>query len=340
MDDLNTRLDALRTEIDAEMRRIMLADGTQPDPFNGMIHYHMGWVDEAFQQLVSKQGKRIRPILVLLCCEAAGGDYKQALPAAAAVEILHNFTLVHDDIQDASDTRRGRPCNWTIWGAPQAINTGDAMFSQAQLAITELAEVGVDPAVVVTCMRRLMETCLDLTRGQWADMSFESRDTVSTEEYLAMIKGKTSVLIELACEIGARIAGADETTARHYGQFGLDLGLAFQIIDDILGIWGDEEAIGKSATSDIVTKKKTLPVLYGLSVSEELQAHYSLSADTPAFVATTVELLNAAGAKQFAETHAELHSQSALHHLALAAPTGDAAAALHALTRWLLQRDN
>ncbi len=339
MTDLNTQLDALRHEIDTEMRRVMGADGTTPDSFDGMIHYHMGWVDADFKQQVAKQGKRIRPILTLLCCQAAGGTYQQALPAAAAVEILHNFTLVHDDIQDASDTRRGRACNWTIWGAPQAINTGDAMFSQAQLAMTQLVERGVDPAIVVTCMRRLMETCIALTRGQWADMNFETHDSVTTAEYLAMIKGKTSVLIELACELGARIAGADEPTVQHYRQYGLDLGLAFQVIDDILGIWGDETVIGKSASSDITTKKKTLPVLFGLSESAGLRAHYQLAADSPNFVPRTVTLLEEAGARQFAENHAEQHSASAVHHLNAAAPTGEAAHALHALTNWLLQRD-
>ena len=337
---LKQKMDLFRVAITEEMQRVFQSNGASPDGFLGMMHYHMGWVDDQFQPKLSYTGKMIRPILTLLCCEAAGGDWQQALPAAASIQIIHDFSLVHDDIEDSSPTRRGRPTVWQIWGEPQAINTGDAMFSTAQLAMINLAQRGVDPTIVVQAARRLNETCLALTRGQWMDMSFEIRDDVTVDEYMTMIEGKTSVLIALACELGALIAGADGETVAHYAEFGLKLGLAFQVIDDILGIWGDEEQIGKSSESDIMTKKKTLPVLYGLANSADLQTHYELDSAETDFVTTTISLLNAVDARAYSEAAASQHSETSLGHLSAANPTGDSAEALYQLANMLLQRQS
>ena len=169
-------------------------------------------------------------------------------------------------------------------------------------------------------------------------MDFENRAQVSVDDYLKMIEGKTSVLIALSCEAGALIGGASPKTVDHYAQYGLALGLAFQVIDDILGIWGDETATGKSAESDILTKKKTLPVLYGLAHSQALRDHYQLSADSPEFVATTIRLLEEVGARTYAEAQAEHYSNLALEQLNLAQPKGESAETLHQLTQFLLQR--
>lgn len=337
---LNSKMQQYRPAIEAEMRAVLRSNGAHPNLFEGMMHYHMGWVNAEMGAERSKSGKQIRPILTLLCCEAAGGDWQQAIPAAASLEILHNFTLVHDDIEDGSPLRRGRPTVWQIWGEPQAINAGDAMFASAQLAMARLAERGVDPTVVVTALRRLNEMCIDLTRGQFSDMSFETRDDVTVDEYLAMIEGKTAVLLSLAAELGARVAGADEETVAHYAQFGLDLGLAFQVCDDILGIWGDEETIGKSAESDIATKKKTLPVLYGLGKSVELRTHYEGAVETPNFVPDAINLLDQCEARTYSEQYANRYSNSALNHLTAAQPQGTAATALDELAYLLLHRDS
>lgn len=334
-------MELYRAAITEEMQRVFQSNGASPDGFLGMMHYHMGWVDERFQPKLSYTGKMIRPILALLCCEAAGGDWRQALPAAAAIQIIHDFSLVHDDIEDGSPNRRGRTTVWKLWGEPLAINTGDAMFSLAQLSMTNLDHhQDVEASVVIQSMRRLNETCVALTRGQWMDMSFETRDDVDVDEYMQMIEGKTSVLIALACELGALIAGANAETVAHYAQFGLQLGLAFQVIDDILGIWGDEEEIGKSAESDIMTKKKTLPVLYGLANSADLRAHYTVDSAEANFVPQTITLLDSVGARAYAETAASQHSEDSLAHLVAAKPTGNAATALHQLTNMLLQRQS
>lgn len=325
--------------LDEEVRTVLHARSQRPQPFYGMMHYHMGWVDESFAPTDNHGGKRIRPLLCLLSCEAAGGDWQQAVPAGAAVELLHNFSLIHDDIEDASPTRRGRNTVWQLWGEAQAINCGDAMFAMAHLALSRLQERNVPPATVVQALRRFDETCVQLTLGQHADMDFETRREVQVDEYLAMITGKTAVLLSLCTELGALIAGQDAETIAHYAAFGRDLGLAFQVIDDILGIWGDESVTGKSVATDIVTRKKTLPVLYGLERSATLRGLYGAEANDGDFVQQVVTHLDALGARDFATEKAIAYSNSALSRLEAADPTGPAGVALRRLADMLLKRD-
>lgn len=325
--------------LEQEMRLVLKATDTQPDVFHGMMHYHMGWVDADLQPTQVHSGKRIRPILCLLVCQAAGGDWQQAVPAAAAIEILHNFSLIHDDIEDASPTRRGRATVWKLWGTEQAINSGDAMFAMAHLALSRLTKRNVDAAIIVEALRRFDETCLRLTQGQHADMDFEKRDEVTVDEYIEMITGKTAVLVSYAAAVGALIAGADRTAVNDYAQYGLKLGLAFQVIDDILGIWGDEVRTGKSTATDIITRKKTLPVLDGLAKSEALHRLYHTATPDNTFVTQVISLLDEVGSHDIAVSKAAEYSNSALQHLQAAQPTGEAAQALDQLTDMLLQRD-
>jgi geranylgeranyl diphosphate synthase, type I len=329
----------MRQAINAQMKAVLNADDAQPDLFHGMMHYHMGWRDEQLQPADVHNGKQIRPVICLLACQAAGGDWQQALPAAAAIELLHNFSLIHDDIEDASSTRRGRPTLWTIWGVEQAINAGDAMFAFAHLALNQLVGRGVAAETAVHALRRFDETCVKLTQGQHADMDFETRDSVTVDEYLAMITGKTAVLLSLCTELGALIAGCEAQTIHNYAQFGLNLGLAFQVIDDILGIWGDEAVIGKSASTDILTKKKTLPVLYSLAQNNSLRQLYEQETTDEAFVQEAIALLNSSNAREYAGQRAAYYSQNALQHLEEAQPSGAAFTALNQLSDKLLQRN-
>lgn len=337
--ELKTLSQEMLTALNQEMKTVFRANDNQPTLFYGMMHYHMGWVDADMQPITIYAGKQIRPLLCLLTCAAAGGDWRKALPAAAAIEILHNFSLVHDDIEDASPTRRGRETMWQLWGIEQAINTGDAMFAIAHLALNRLIDQDVPAAVVVQALRRFDETCVRLTQGQHADMDFETRDDVSVAEYIEMITGKTAVLVSLSAELGALVAGADDATVKHYAQSGLDLGLAFQVIDDILGIWGDEAVIGKSASTDILTKKKTLPVLYGLEQSQELSMLYATAPANEAFVTQVVQLLGTCQADIYAKEKAAAYSNSALAHLQAAKPQGESGLALTQLADMLLNRD-
>ena len=302
--------------------------------FYGMLHYHLGWADADFKpETTAASGKRIRPMLCLLVCEASGGYPQCALPAAAAIELLHNFSLIHDDVEDASDLRRGRPTLWKLWGAAQAINAGDALFSIAHAAFHRLGDLGV-PADRQVAARTLFDrTCLKLTQGQFLDLSYETRGDVSVDEYLHMIDGKTAALVSGSAALGAILAGAD--SVERYARFGRCLGMAFQIQDDVLGIWGDPGITGKSAASDIISRKKSLPVLYGLESDEELRALY---AAPEMDVARAVDALERSGAKEHAARIAGEYTEEAMAALEDAHPQGRAADALRELARTLLGR--
>lgn len=342
---MQRKLDALMAEmipaVEAEMRstlRLNDAQGSGAHEMYSMMQYHMGWVDAALQPADVPAGKRIRPVLALLSCAAAAGNWRQAVPAAAAIELLHNFTLIHDDIQDNSPTRRGRDTVWRVWGTPQAINSGDAMFALAHSALYRLLDHGVPADIVVAAARRFDNSCVRLTEGQYHDMRFETMPEVAVEDYIDMIGGKTAALLALCGELGALVAGAGAGTVAHYAAFARDLGLAFQIKDDILGIWGDEETIGKSAATDVETRKKTLPVLYGLERDETLRSLYNQRENGASFVDDVVSLLDRAGAHAYAQQEAERYSTSALHHLEASGAGGAAGHALLELANMLLQR--
>jgi len=300
--------------IEAEMQRVIgPAQGVYAGHY-GMLRYHMGWVDPAMQPAVINSGKRIRPVVCLLACAAVGGAVEDALPAAAAVELLHNFSLIHDDVEDNSSTRRHRPTVWALWGVPQAINAGDAMFTLARLALHGVTGRGVVAATALEASAIFDRACLRLTEGQYLDMSFEDRQDVAVEEYVAMIEGKTAALLSASLELGALLGGADEGTRRSLAEFGRGLGLAFQMQDDILGIWGDETITGKSAASDILARKKSLPVVYALAdaqVGAALRAAYSQPL-APAAVPAVLELLAQAGSQAYTVQAAQAAHQSAM----------------------------
>ncbi len=323
--------------IDAELRATLDFRLPPPDDYARMLYYHLGWIDEGQPSPVA--GKRTRPTLTLLCA-AASGDWTHALPFAAAVELIHNFSLVHDDIQDESQLRRGRATVWKLWGKPQAINAGDALFTYAHLAIQRARLYGLDTAIVLEAFQLLDTTCLHLTQGQHHDMAFETRGDVTADEYLQMIEGKTASLIATAAECGALAAGEPPEVRQHYREFGRHLGLAFQIRDDILGIWGDSSITGKSAATDILARKKTLPVLYGLGRDPALRAAYRPESEGGAAVADIVAALEACGARAFGEGKEKRHADLALASLAAANPAGQAGQALHDLTLQLLGRKN
>ncbi len=339
MHRFNSLIKNMRTALNDEMREVLKADGEMPDCLHGMIHYHMGWRDPDMSLSNVNTGKQIRPLLLMLVCQASGGDWKQAVPAAAAVELLHNFTLIHDDIEDTNPTRRRRDTLWKIWGVAQAINAGDAIFALAHIALIRLAESGLPAERVLRALRRFDETGVSLARGQHADLRFEQQDMINVEEYLEMITLKTAVLPSLCSELGAIIAGADDDAVDLYRQFGLNFGLAYQIIDDILGIWGDESFIGKSVSTDIITGKKTLPILYGLEKSGELRDLYRETRKDENYIRRVVNLLDQTGARKFAADKAAAYSRSTLSCLEAARPGGSARVALNQLTNALLCRN-
>ncbi len=329
----------LAPSIEAELKRqVSRLDQPATAIFHEMLTYHMGWTGEgAGPEAV---GKRIRPRLLCLAYLAAGTNppLEAALPAAAAVELVHNFSLAHDDIEDNSPTRRGRPTLWKRWGIPMAINAGDALFVLADQAIIDLDRY--HPAsMVVQAAKILHETCLALTRGQFLDMSFEERDDVLTEQYQEMIAGKTAALLQACCSIGSLLGGATEGTQRAYAAFGNGLGMAFQVQDDILGIWGDEDSTGKSTASDLLERKKSLPVLFGLGRNGRFAARWKQGSVHPGEVQELARLLRDEGAYDYAHEQSRYWMDTAIRSLEEAKPQGEAARALSSLLQMLLNRD-
>jgi len=320
--------------IETAMRRSAAAsDDPALTAFYGMLHYHLGWVDAGFQAAHFDAGKRLRPVLTLLCCEASGGNWRTALPAAAAVELLHNFSLIHDDIEDSDPLRRGRPTLWKVWGTAQAINAGDALYTLAHMALNRLSDGSLPAERILAARQRFDRACLVLTQGQHLDLSFESRSSVAEAEYLHMVHGKTAALIEAACGLGALVHGSDLVS--HYEDFGCELGLAFQIQDDLLGIWGDPAVTGKPAGNDLRNHKKSLPVAYGLERSEELRRLY---AQAEVDVAAASAELERVRAREYAEQLAARHHRQALSALEATRQANPATEALNELANQLLNR--
>jgi geranylgeranyl diphosphate synthase type I len=236
--------------------------------FYAMQQYHLGWRDAQLAPTAGDPGKLLRPYLVLLACQAVGGRVEQALPLAAGIQLVHNFTLIHDDIQDESPLRRGRATVWSLWGMAHGITAGDAMFAQAHMAVHRLSTVGVPAAVVLEVLQRLDETILAVCEGQYLDCSYEGNLSITEDDYLAMICRKTATLIGAAVCTGALVGGSDLATAQALYEFGVNLGMAFQLQDDILGIWGDPGTTGKPAAADLYRRKVTLPIIRALRDTE------------------------------------------------------------------------
>lgn len=327
-----------RRPLEDEMRVVLHCAESQPRELFGMLQYHLGWVDPEFAPCETGAGKRVRPTLCLLCCEGCGGSWETALPAAAAVELLHNFTLIHDDVEDRDETRRGRPTVWYIWGEAQGINAGDTMFALSQLALLRLHQRRVPEAAVVDALSLFNQTCVALTGGQFLDIKFEGQDAVSTNDYLAMIEAKTAALIACSCELGALVASAPTGQREYLRAFGYHAGLAFQMLDDILGIWGDPAVTGKPVGADIARRKKTLPLLHGLERSPQLRALMGRESLLKDDVQQARHLLEQAGSREYTERLAQEHHQLALTALRRADVREPAAQTLHELSAKLLSR--
>ncbi len=334
--NLQQYIEIMLPEIERELQtQIARLNAERTRPFHEMLTYHMGWTGKGAGKEAT--GKRIRPLMVLLAAACFGKDYHPALPAAAAVELIHNFSLVHDDVQDNSDKRRGRPTVWVQWGVPLAINVGDALFVIANQAMIDLQK-NFPAEVTLRAASILQNTCLELTRGQYLDMTYEERSDLSIEDYFPMISGKTSALVSACAQIGALLGGADEAAQEAFRLFGHHLGLAFQVLDDILGIWGNEMLTGKSAASDLVEGKNSLPVLYGLGQRAKFAERWKRGSIQPAEVTSLANLLEAEGAKQYAEKIAEQETQTALNYLRAANPQGAAGSSMLELANALLNR--
>ncbi len=305
-----------------------------------MLAYHFGWQDSNGQPTDAQAGKRLRPLLCLLTCEAAGGEWELALPAAGAVELVHNFSLIHDDIEDKSPLRRGRPTLWSVWGLGHGVNCGDMLLVLARHHLLRIADGGADQDTVLKAVAILDRALLRLCRGQYLDISGEGKLDATEQWYEQMIGGKTATLLAASAEIGALIARRPETLAA-YRDYGWQLGLTFQMVDDLIGIWGDAATTGKSAATDIQTHKMTLPVIYAMrngSEAARLSQLYAQSALNDQEVVEVVGILERSGARDYVQSAAHKHERLALAALDLAEAQGAAADHLRQLTTALTER--
>jgi geranylgeranyl diphosphate synthase type I len=287
-----------------------------------LLRYHLGWVDRYGKPAGSpvSQGKALRPTLCLFACEALSQGTAKAQPGAAALELIHNFSLIHDDIQDQDRERRHQPTVWSLWGIPKALVAGNAMQSVGDLALLEAARREVPPETVLKVSEILTSAYLEMIEGQCQDMDFESRTDITTEEYLRMIALKTGALIRSGLEIGALLAGGDATTVEAFRQFGSYLGRAFQIRDDFLGIWGDEATIGKAGGNDIRRRKKSFPVVCAFSQAQspardDLRRIYQQKNLDEDDVHRVLAVLEEAGAREQSQRVTEASAAAALQAL-------------------------
>lgn len=329
----DTMLPTIETELKRQVGRL---DEDRTHQFYHMLTYHMGWSGEGAGPEAA--GKRIRPLMLLLTVAACGSEWLHAKSAAAAVELVHNFSLVHDDIQDNSRTRRGRATIWTNWGMPMAINAGDALFVLSNQSILDIREF-YPAEIVVRAATVLHDTCLNLTRGQFLDMAYEKREDVSVEDYWPMITGKTAALLSACCHIGSILGGVDEAKQDAYRSFGHALGMAFQVQDDILGIWGDEALTGKSAASDLLEGKKTLPVLFGLSKNSIFATRWAKGRIQSEEVEEIAQMLAKEGAYEYTHGMSRQMTALAVDSLREADPQGEAGEALMELANKLIKRE-
>ena len=308
-------LSVLLADTEAEILRVVRDRDPSTVGVYEMIRYHLG-----LDGSDGPRGKRMRPLLGLLAYASIAGDHAAALPGAAAVELGHNFSLVHDDIEDGDVERRHRATLWSLHGIPQAINTGDLIFSLSRVALHRLTDLGFSDSRVLRLMRLYDETCVLLCEGQYIDIATSAADEPMTVDlYFDMIGRKTAALISASIEAGALLATDDEQVIGAYRRFGWSLGLAFQVNDDLLGIWGEEQNTGKEPT-DVARHKKTLPVLYAFEHADpadraRLGVLYRKPEPSTSEVTEIVAILERSGARGFTRSEARRHRDEALAEL-------------------------
>ncbi|MGH3467480.1 MAG: polyprenyl synthetase family protein [Thermocrispum sp.] len=317
-------LAAARELVDPAVRA---AVGTLPEPLRLLSGYHFGWWDEHGVPTCGNGGKSLRSAFVLLSAEALGGAPEDAVPAAVAVDLVHNHSLLHDDVIDRDPTRRHRPTVWSRFGIGPAILAGDALLALA-------FDLPTAPPALATATQGLLH-------GQCDDIAFEQRSDVTLAECVAMARRKTAMLFACACTLGAQSAQASRARTDRLREFGHHVGLAFQLVDDVLGIWGDPAETGKPVHSDLRARKKSLPVLAamrsGTAAGRLLVARY---ADPEADAAELADLVDRAGGRDWAQGQAHRESRLALRQLWLAEPRPEPAAGLVGLTQLITGRQS
>jgi len=340
-DPIANILERFRQPADQEISRIL---STKPQTsLYEMARYHLGLDSSEGGIAGIHSGKRVRAAICCLSCAAAGGDPLSAASAAAAIELLHSFTLIHDDIADRDEMRRGRPAVWRNWGVGHALTTGDALFALANLVASNPSQLGIASETVCEIVRQLNEATLTICEGQQFDLSYEGREDISVDDYIDMIGRKTAALFAAACSIGVLVAGGDLTQRNAMSDFGRQIGLGFQIRDDVLGIWGDSADLGKPIGSDLKRNKRSLPIVWALMAPDRPKKNAfmeilrkGIEDDQQAAKAT--RLLDAIGARDACERMARSCLDRGIEALNRANPQAEPAADLQILASFLVER--
>ncbi len=328
--------------IDGEIKKVF-ENRVFPGQLYDMMKYHLGWLDEGLERAEQYRGKRFRPTMCILVYNALSGVRDKALPAAAAIELIHNFSLIHDDIEDMDEERRHKPTVWKLFGISQAINVGDGMHVLANHAALRMEELNVTSSKIVEVIRILNETIIALCEGQYLDMSFEDRLDITIDMYLEMISRKTATLVEASTWIGATLSTEDRGKVDSFRRFGRNIGIAFQIIDDIIGIWEKASQTGKPKASDVRNKKKTLPILYALQEApkgknKRLMDIYRKDELTEEDTEEVLEILEDTGAHEYSKKMAAKFEVAALKELSKTKVEKEAMDNIKVLTEFLVRR--
>lgn len=332
-----------RAQVDPELRR---AVESLPTSLRRIARYHFGWEQADGTTAAGHAGKAIRPALVLAAVRALGGAPELAVRAAAAVELVHNFTLLHDDVMDRDTTRRHRPTAWAVFGEAGAILAGDALQALAQRLLAEDQHPAARPAAA-----RIAACVMELCEGQVADVALETREPerVTLDECLVVAEAKTGALLGCACAVGGLYAGAGEEEVAALDGFGRQAGLAFQLIDDVIGIWGDPARTGKAAGADLAVRKKSLPVVAALASGTpeagELAALYGVLGPEDGLpeegeLEAMALVVERAGGRDWAQLHAADRMSRAVHQLSRAVPAPEAADGLLSLAEFVTRRSH
>ncbi|MGV9674050.1 polyprenyl synthetase family protein [Nocardia sp. NPDC003482] len=331
-DEIDRMLTATRELVEPELRRAVRA---LPEPFRLMAGYQFGWCDASGRADAAPTGKMLRPALLLAAFSAYHDDTARALPAAAAVELLHNFSLIHDDVMDGDALRRGRETIWRRWGSTNAILLGDALHALATRTLCRCA-----PESVTAALALLDRAAIDLCVGQYLDCAFESRPAVGGPEYLRMAEAKTGALLGCACALGALCAGTDRSEVTAMDTRGRELGIAFQLIDDLMGLWGDPAVTGKPVGHDLARRKRSFPVVAAIESGDPAGARLAQRYESPepwtaAEIAAATALVERAGGRERTEATANARIDAALATL----PDTPAFAGFRALALFVAHRD-
>ena len=325
--------DALRSNLD--LRGLAVYD---------LLRYYMGWADEDGAPIAAMTGKAVRPTLCLFGCEAVGGSVNLAIPAAVALEFIHNFSLVHDDIQDEDETRHNRKTLWAIWGKPKALVAGNVLRVVADIALHALEREGLEPKRSLTAVGLLTESYLEMIEGQYLDLSYEGRPDISMDDYLRMISRKTGALLRCSLNLGAAVGTDDQETIAAIRECGRALGYVFQIRDDVLGVWGEEEITGKPVGADIRRKKNSYPVVYTMEAAADADKDYISSIYLkPELdeedVDSALAIMERVGVRERAQTEAARWADSAMQSIAALELSHRHREQIEEFTHFLLVRD-